>query len=86
MIHVEEAVAKQYREAWSAWMKQIEHVNRVFIEGEPIAPAQVKGLLNREARAKEAFDLARARLLGVDEGELPARGDGNPFKGDNPFR
>jgi hypothetical protein len=87
MVLVDEAVAKAYRAAWAAWLKQIEHVNRVFLDGEPIAPAQIKGLLNREARAKEAYDEARARLLGIDEGELPvAEAGANPFKDDNPFR
>lgn len=73
--------AEAYREAWGAWRKQLEHIHRVFLEGEAIAPAQIKGLLNREARAKEAYDRARARLLGLGEA-LP--GDSQPEE--NPFR
>ncbi len=29
-------------------------------------PDQVKGILNREARAKQRYDEARRRLLGID--------------------
>jgi hypothetical protein len=79
MPFVTPEVAATYRAAWEAWMKQIEQVNRVFLDGEKIEPAQIKGLLNREARAKEAFEVARARLLGLDESELP-RAEGNPFR------
>jgi hypothetical protein len=77
MPSVDEATASEYRAAWQAWMKQIEHVHRAFLEGEPIEPAQIKGLLNREVRAKEAYDAARLKLLGLDE---------SPLAGDNPFR
>lgn len=81
MAFADEATAKAYREAWDAWLKQVEHVHRVFLEGESIRPDQLKGLLNREARAKEKYDAARLRLLGLDESPLAA---GNPDE--NPFR
>ncbi|MCC7089828.1 MAG: hypothetical protein M9925_16075 [Chloroflexi bacterium] len=81
MAFVDEATAKAYREAWDAWSRQVEHVHRVFLEGEPIRPDQIKGLLNREARAKEKYDAARLRLLGVDEAPpAPANPDDNPFR------
>jgi hypothetical protein len=81
MAFADEATAKAYREAWDAWFKQVEHVHRVFLDGEPIRPDQVKGLLNREARAKERYDAARRRLLGLDESPLaPGNTDENPFK------
>lgn len=73
--------ADAYRAAWEAWMKQLEHVHRVLLDGESIGPAQVKGLLNREARAKESYDRARERLLGLGD-EAPAA----PADGSNPFR
>lgn len=81
MAFVDESTATAYREAWEAWSKQIEHVHRVFLDGEAIKPDQIKGLLNREARAKEKYDSARLRLLGLDD---PAVSDGAPD--DNPFR
>ena len=81
MPFVDEATAKAYREAWEAWIKQVEHLHRVFLEGERIGPDQIKGLLNREARAKEKYDAARLALLGLDESPLDA-----PASGDNPFR
>jgi hypothetical protein len=80
MPFVDEDAAHEYRAAWAAWLKQIEHVHRVFLEGDHIEPAQIKGLLNREVRAKEAYDAARLKLLGLDESPLA----GTP--GDNPFR
>jgi hypothetical protein len=72
-----------YRASWEDWMKQLEHVHRVFFDGEAIRPEQMKGLLNREARKKQVYDEARRSLLGIDaaEGPLPT-GDVNPFKHD----
>ena len=81
MAFVDEETAKQYREAFDAWQKQIEHVHRVFLDGEKIGPDQIKGLLNRESRAKAKYDEARDRLLGLDS-ELA----GPAGSGDNPFR
>ena len=81
MAFVDEATAKSYREAWDAWKKQVEHLHRVFLDGETLKPDQIKGLLNREARAKAKYDAARLALLGLDESplETPA-GDENPFR------
>jgi hypothetical protein len=81
MAFVDEVTAKTYRDAWEAWRKQVEHLHRVFLDGEKIGPDQIKGLLNREARAKQKYDAARLALLGLDESPLaePA-GDENPFK------
>lgn len=80
MPFVDEETARNYREAWDAWKKQVEHVHRVFLEGEPIRPDQIKGLLNREARAKERYDQARLRLLGVESELAPRPGGDNPFR------
>lgn len=82
MAFVDEATAAAYREAWEAWQKQIERVHQVFLEGEQLKPEQLKGLLSRESRAKEKYDLARLALLGLD-----ASGEGPPADPDvNPFR
>ncbi|MFN0146384.1 MAG: hypothetical protein ACKVT1_07740 [Dehalococcoidia bacterium] len=67
MPFVDDATAQSYREAWEAWRKQIDHVHQVFLEGEKLRPDMIKGLLNREARAKEKYDEARLRLLGLDQ-------------------
>jgi len=81
MAFVDEATATLYREAWEAWSKQIEHVHRVFLEGEQLRPDAIKGLLNREARAKEKYDAARLKLLGLDESPLASPNpDANPFR------
>jgi hypothetical protein len=80
MAFVDEDTAKAYRAAWEAWIKQVEHVHRVFLEGEAIRPDQIKGLLNREARTKEAYDAARLRLLGIERSAGAALADDNPFR------
>jgi cobalamin biosynthesis protein CbiG len=80
MPFVDEETAKAYRAAWDAWFKQIEHLNRVFLEGEKIGPEQIKGLLTRESKRKEEFDAARLKLLGLDEPAFPGGSDDNPFR------
>lgn len=71
-----------YREAWEAWQKQLQHLHRVMLDGEPIRPDQLKGLLGREARAKERWEAARRRLLGLENPlDRPRAGpDKNPFR------
>ncbi len=82
MAFVDEETAAAYRKAWDEWMKQVEHLHRVFFEDEAIRPDQLKGLLNREARKKAAYDKARERLLGLDASPLAAL----PTDGSNPFK
>ena len=57
---------QEYREAYEAWQKHLSGVHDLLLEGNRIPPEQIKGLLNREARAKERYDAARRRLLGID--------------------
>lgn len=75
------AIAAEYREAWDAWRKQLDHVHRVLLEGEATRPDALKGLLNREARAKERYDAARLRLLGIGDAPFEIS-----ITGENPFR
>ena len=70
MAFVDDATAQAYRDAWEAWRKQVEHLHRVFLEGEKLRPDMIKGLLNREARAKEKYDAARLGLLGLDQAPI----------------
>ena len=69
---------REYREAWEAWQRQLGRLHEVFLEGSAIGPPQLKGLLNREARAKERYDAAREALLGLGpaEGRLGGGGGG----------
>lgn len=77
----DETTREAYREAWEAWLKQLERVHGVLLEGERLTPDRLKGLLNREARAKQAYDEARLKLLGLDETAGPSPGgDENPFR------
>ncbi len=82
MPFADEATVQAYRQAWEDWRKQLDHLHRVFLEGERPRPDQLKGLLNREARAKERYDAARLRLLGLEAPALPPSGEGeaNPFR------
>lgn len=57
-----------YRTAYDYWQEQLAAVHRLLLDGERMPPDRIKGLLNREARAKERYDEARRRLLGIDEG------------------
>ncbi len=81
MPFADEAAAQAYREAWEAWNKQLAQLHHVFLDGERPRPDQLKGLLNREARAKEKYDEARLRLLGLDEPAFPVEDVmENPFR------
>jgi hypothetical protein len=62
-----EDVKEEYRQAYEAWTKQIRDLNGVLLEGQRLEPPKLKGLLNREARAKERYDDARRKLLGLSE-------------------
>ena len=58
---------QEYREAYADWQEQLEGVHSVLLDGQRLEPPKLKGLLNREARAKERYDAARRRLLGLSE-------------------
>jgi hypothetical protein len=57
----------EYRAAYNDWQEQLAALHRVLLDGEKMLPPQLKGLLNREARAKERYDEARRRLLGLSD-------------------
>ncbi len=65
MVQRDASTIEEYRVAQAAWQKQLEVLHRVLIDGESLGPPQLKGLLNREARAKERYDAARFKLLGI---------------------
>jgi hypothetical protein len=56
-----------YRAAYEEWQKQLAGLHEVFLEGKRPDPVRLKGLLNRESRAKRKYDAARLRLLGIEE-------------------
>lgn len=58
---------QEYLEAYRAWQGQLEDLHRVLLEGQRLEPPKLKGLLNREARAKERYDTARRQLLGLSD-------------------
>ncbi len=66
MSESEDKVAS-YREAYETWQRHLGALHGFFLEKQRIPPPQLKGLLNREARAKYKYDEARRRLLGIEE-------------------
>jgi hypothetical protein len=57
-----------YRDALDDWQRKLTDVHRLVLDGDRQGknPDEIKGLLNREARAKEKYDDARRQLLGID--------------------
>ena len=74
MVERDTNVVAEYREAWDAWQRQLEKVHQTFLDGEPLGAPQLKGLLNRETRAKERYDAARRKLLGLPDTGVEAGG------------
>ena len=66
-----ESSRETYRAAYEEWQQQLDQVHKVLLDGELLPPPRLKGLLNREARAKERYDEARLRLLGIADGDSP---------------
>ena len=62
-----EDVNEEYRQAYKAWTKQVQDLHGVLLDGRRLEPPKLKGLLNREARAKERYDAARRKLLGLSD-------------------
>ena len=60
-------VKREYLESYQAWQNQLQALHRILLQGEKMEPPKLKGLLNREARAKERYEQARRRLLGLSE-------------------
>lgn len=59
-------VRDEYVAAYQEWQKQLADLHAVLLDGRRTDPARLKGLLNREARAKARYDVARRRLLGLE--------------------
>lgn len=55
----------EYREAYNDWQEQLTALHNILLDGQRLEPPKLKGLLNREARAKERYDEARRKLLGL---------------------
>ena len=60
-----------YRTAYEDWQAKLAELHKLLLDGERIPPIQIKGLLNRESRAKRNYDRARLSLLGIEEEEMP---------------
>jgi len=60
-------IKQEYQQAYESWQQQLAEMHRVLLAGERMDPPKLKGLLNREARAKERYDKARRKLLGLSD-------------------
>ena len=58
---------QEYRQAYEAWTKHVRDLHDVLLEDQRLEPPKLKGLLNREARAKERYDAARRKFLGLSD-------------------
>jgi hypothetical protein len=58
---------EEYRQAYETWTKHVQDLHAVLLDGQRLDPPQLKGLLNREARSKERYDMARRKLLGIED-------------------
>jgi hypothetical protein len=70
----DEQTKQEYMGAYEDWRRQLEDVHRLLFEGQRLDPPKLKGLLNREARAKLRYDAARRKLLGITDESM---GPGN---------
>ena len=67
---------RTYLQAYDDWHKQLQALHEVLLDGtRTLVGDQYKGLLNREARAKERYDRARLELLGIPSAEDSPFGD-----------
>jgi len=64
-----------YREAYETWQKHLAGLHEVFLDGKRLDAVRLKGLLNRESRAKRRYDRARLRLLGIEEADISDDGE-----------
>lgn len=60
-----EELQREYVDAYESWQKQLLSLHKVLLAGQKLDPPRMKGLLNREARAKDRYDRARRRMLGL---------------------
>jgi hypothetical protein len=66
-----------YRQAYEDWQAKLAELHRLLLDGERIPPIQIKGLLNRESRAKRSYDQARLALLGIESEEESLEDEAN---------
>jgi hypothetical protein len=65
----------EYRAAYETWQRHLEALHAFFLDKQRIDPLRLKGILVREARSKRKYDVARLRLLGIEEDGPFAGGD-----------
>ena len=57
----------EYKAAYDTWQRHLAALHSFFLDKQRIDPLRLKGVLNREARSKHKYDVARLRLLGIEE-------------------
>ncbi len=63
----EEDKVAEYKAAYETWQRHLAALHSFFLDKERIDPLRLKGILVREARSKRKYDVARLKLLGIEE-------------------
>ena len=63
----EEEKVAEYRAAYDTWQRHLAALHAFFLDKQRIDPLRLKGVLVRESRSKRKYDLARLKLLGIEE-------------------
>jgi hypothetical protein len=68
----DDAARRAYIAAYEDWHAKLLQLHEVLVDGaRSLEGDQMKGLLNREARAKATYDEARLALLGLAPQQSP---------------
>jgi hypothetical protein len=86
VVYIDPDLQAEYQGAWLAWEKQLKVLHEVFLDGGSLDPPRLKGLLNREARAKVRYDTARLALLGIPAGAGPPESESPTIRPPGPPR
>ena len=63
---IDSELKTEYLEALSYWQLQLQDLHELLLESKKMSPDKIKGLLGREARAKEKYDMLRLKILGIE--------------------
>jgi hypothetical protein len=64
-VPADERAVREYRAAFERWMEDLRRLHEVLLDGKELDPLHRVALLRRESHAKERYEAARARLLGL---------------------
>jgi len=66
MIKKRSVTSESYMDAFNSWQIKLNVLHELLLDDSKIKnPAVIKGALNREIRAKENYEAARIKFLGI---------------------